>query len=675
MFWKLGPTLFLKHQMRIQLKTRFFKNGIRSGKSMLTLSIILSVAVVSGVIAGAILGLTHDLPQIRSLESFTPTSVTRLYSVDKVLLAEVFIEKRDPVPLKIIPHYLKAALIATEDRKFYSHSGVDLKAILRAIVRDIWAGEFVEGASTITQQLAKTLFLTPRKTIVRKIKEALLAFQLERRYTKDEIIEFYLNQVYFGSGAYGVESAARIFFGKSVAKLSLHECALVAGMPKSPSRFSPLVNQALATKRRNSVLKQMAETGIITQALFNQAIAEPLRLADQNVNLDKGPYFVEYVKKHLENVIGPTILYKGGLNVYTTLSADLQQAAEQAVTNGLLALETRMKWHKIMDPDPQGALIALDVTSGGILAMVGGKDFSNSPFNRATAALRQPGSAFKPVIYAYAIEQGFPQNKLILDAPVVFKGAKKGKDWKPQNFTKKFQGEMTLRKALTLSKNIPAVRLIEMLGPAPVARFGYSLGIESTLSPNLALALGSSEVTLMDLTAAHAVFPNGGQWIKPFAVMEVIDHRGRVIWRAKPRKKAVMSRSGAAIMTNMLTGVIQEGTGKKARVLGRPLAGKTGTTNEFKDALFIGFSPSVTAGVWVGQDTSESLGNLETGARTALPIWMDFMKTALSKHTYQYFDIPDDVVQVAVDPTTGLPVDKDNPSAVLALFKKGTEPR
>lgn len=675
MFWKLGPTLFLKHQMRIQLKTRFFKNGIRSGKSMLTLSIILSVAVVSGVIAGAILGLTHDLPQIRSLESFTPTSVTRLYSVDKVLLAEVFIEKRDPVPLKIIPHYLKAALIATEDRKFYSHSGVDLKAILRAIVRDIWAGEFVEGASTITQQLAKTLFLTPRKTIVRKIKEALLAFQLERRYTKDEIIEFYLNQVYFGSGAYGVESAARIFFGKSVAKLSLHECALVAGMPKSPSRFSPLVNQALATKRRNSVLKQMAETGIITQALFNQAIAEPLRLADQNVNLDKGPYFVEYVKKHLENAIGPTILYKGGLNVYTTLSADLQQAAEQAVTNGLLALETRMKWHKIMDPDPQGALIALDVTSGGILAMVGGKDFSNSPFNRATAALRQPGSAFKPVIYAYAIEQGFPQNKLILDAPVVFKGAKKGKDWKPQNFTKKFQGEMTLRKALTLSKNIPAVRLIEMLGPAPVARFGYSLGIESTLSPNLALALGSSEVTLMDLTAAHAVFPNGGQWIKPFAVMEVIDHRGRVIWRAKPRKKAVMSRSGAAIMTNMLTGVIQEGTGKKARVLGRPLAGKTGTTNEFKDALFIGFSPSVTAGVWVGQDTSESLGNLETGARTALPIWMDFMKTALSKHTYQYFDIPDDVVQVAVDPTTGLPVDKDNPSAVLALFKKGTEPR
>ena len=661
--------------MNLQLKKRLFKDGIRNRKSIRILTILLSLAIISGAIAGAILGLTHDLPQIRSLESFTPTAVTRLYSVDKIMLAEVFIEKRDPVPLKIIPHYLKAALIATEDRKFYSHSGVDLKAIFRAIVKDIWAGEFVEGASTITQQLAKTLFLTPRKTIVRKIKEALLAFQLERRYTKDEILEFYLNQVYFGSGAYGVESAARVFFGKPVEEMSLPECALVAGMPKSPSRFSPLVNPTLATKRRNLVLKQMAETAIIPPAMYNQAIAEPLQLADQNMNLDKGPYFVEYVKKHLENIIGPAVLYKGGLNVYTTLAVDLQQAAEQAITNGLLALETRMKWNKITDPDPQGALIALDVTSGGILAMVGGKDFSTSPFNRATAARRQPGSAFKPVVYAYAVEQGFSQNKLILDAPVVFKGAKKGQDWKPQNFTKKFQGEMTLRKALTLSKNIPAVRLIEMLGPAPVAQFGYSLGIESTLSPNLALALGSSEVTLMDLTAAYAVFPNGGQWIKPFAVMEVIDHRGRVIWRAKPHKKAVMSRSGAAIMTNMLTGVIQEGTGKKARALGRPLAGKTGTTNQFKDALFIGFSPSITTGVWVGQDTSEPLGNLETGARAALPIWMDFMKTALSKHPYQYFDIPDDVVQVVMDPTNGLPSAKDNPGAVVALFKKGTEPR
>ncbi|UCH21388.1 MAG: PBP1A family penicillin-binding protein [Deltaproteobacteria bacterium] len=643
-------------------------------KSTLVLLIISSGGIICGVIAGAIFGLTHDLPQIRSLENFTPSAITRIYSSDKELLAEVFIEKRDPVPLEIIPNHLKAALIATEDRKFYGHSGVDLKAIVRAIFRDIWAGEFVQGASTITQQLAKTLFLTPRKTFVRKMKEALLAFQLERRYTKEEILELYLNQVYFGSGAYGVESAARIFFGNSVKELTLSECALIAGMPKSPSRYSPLVNSDLALKRRNIVLSQMLETDIITEEEFRDAIDQPLRLAEQYINVDKAPYFVEYVKKHLENTIGPASLYKAGLNVFTTLSVELQQVAEQAIKNGLLSLETRMRWRKISNPDPQGALVALEVATGAILALVGGKDFSKSPFNRATAALRQPGSAFKPIVYAYAIEQGFPQNKLILDAPIVFKGAKNGKDWKPQNFSKNFQGEMTLRKALTLSRNIPAVRLIEMLGPVSVAQFGYSLGIGSTLSPNLSLALGSSEVTLMELTAAYSVFPNRGQWIKPFAVLEVIDHRGKVVWRVKPHKKVIMSRSGAAIMTNMLAGVIQEGTGKKARVLGRPVAGKTGTTNEFKDALFIGFSPSITSGIWVGQDTSEPLGSLETGAKAALPIWIEFMMTALSQKPYQYFDIPDDVVPVSINPTTGLPEDQNSSHAVLALFKKGTEP-
>jgi penicillin-binding protein 1A len=507
------------------------------------------------------------------------------------------------------------------------------------------------------------------------MKEALLAFQLERRYTKDEILELYLNQVYFGSGAYGVESAARIFFGKPVTNLSLPECALIAGMPKSPSRYSPLANWDLAIKRRNVVLKQMVDTGIITEAAFKVAIAEPLQLASQNINLDKAPYYVQYVKKFLEDTIGPARLYKGRLSVFTTLSIQMQQAAEQAMQNGLMALEERMFQNGIIEPDPQGALISLDVASGGILTMVGGKDFRTSSFNRASAALRQPGSAFKPIVYAYAIERGFPQNKLILDAPVVFKGAKTGEEWKPENFSKKFQGEMTLRKALTQSKNIPAVRLIEMLGPASVARFGHSLGIESSLSPNLSLALGSSEVTLMELTAAYAVFPNRGKWIKPFAVMEVVDHRGQVVWRVKPRKKVVMSRSSAAIMTNMLIGVIQEGTGKKARILSWPIAGKTGTTNEYKDALFIGFSPSIITGVWVGQDRSESLGHLETGAKAALPIWLEFMNAALSKISYQYFDIPDDVVQMSMNPSTGLPLDDGASQAVPALFKKGTEPK
>ena len=526
----------------------------RINKKKVAIFLVLAGGVIFGMIAGLFLALTHDLPQIRSLETFRPSSVTRIYSADKVLLAELFVEKRDPVPIKVIPQYLKKALIATEDRKFYQHSGVDLKGILRAIIKDIRAGEFVEGASTITQQLAKTLFLTPRKTLLRKIKEAFLAFQLERRYTKDEILELYLNQVYFGSGAYGVESAARIFFGKTVKDLGLVECALVAGMPKAPSRYSPLVNKELSLKRRNIVLKQMKETGIITETAFNKSINEPLSLAKQNKHLIKAPYFVEYVKNFLEETLGSSKLYKGGITILTTLDFKLQKEAESAVAKGLSTLEARMKRQKIKDPNPQCALIALDVQTGGILAMIGGDDFYKTTFNRATTARRQPGSAFKPIVYAHAIERGFPQNKIILDAPVVFKGAGKKKDWKPENFSRNYQGEMTLRMALTFSKNIPAVRLIEILGPASVAQFGYTLGIDSPLSPNLSLALGTSEVTLIDLTTAFAVFPNKGKMIKPFGIMEVVDRNRRIVWRVKPHQKVVMSRAGAAIVTNMLDG-------------------------------------------------------------------------------------------------------------------------
>ena len=648
---------------------------LRLNKKKIAFLLFLSCGIFSGIMAGAFIALTHDLPQIRSLETFIPSSVTRIYSSNKVLLAELYLEKRDPVPLKAIPFYLKKALIATEDRKFYQHSGVDLKGVLRAIISNIRAGEYVEGASTITQQLAKTLFLTPRKTLLRKIKEAFLAFQLERRYTKDEILELYLNQVYFGSGAYGVESAAVIFFGKRAKDLELAECALIAALPKAPSRYSPLVDSDLAIKRRNIVLKQMKDTSIISETAFKKAKKEQLYLGKQNNNPVKAPYFVDYVKKVLEETLGSSRLYKGGLTVYTTLDFKLQKAAELAVANGLLALENRMKQQKIKDQAPECALVSVDVQSGGILAMIGGKDFFKTPFNRATNARRQPGSAFKPIVYAYAIEHGFPQNKIILDAPVSFKVPNRQNDWKPKNFSGDYKGEMTIRMALTFSENIPAVRLIEMLGPSSVARFGHTLGIESTLFPYLSLALGTSEVKLINLTAAYAVFPNKGELIKPYGVMEVVDQSGRLVWRVKPQKKVVMSRSGAAIMTDMLKGVIQEGTGKKARVINRPIAGKTGTTNEFKDALFVGFSPSIATGVWVGQDVFITIGKRETGAKAALPIWIEFMTKALDRKPFQYFDIPDDLVTVRMDPLTGFLASDDSPRAVSALFKKGTEPR
>ena len=644
-------------------------------KKNIFILLIALAGIICGILAGFFLALTHDLPQISSLENFRPSAVTRIYSSDKVLIAELFAEKRDPVPLKVIPEYLKKAIVTTEDRNFYTHSGIDLKGIARAIIKDIWAGKFVEGASTITQQLAKTLFLNPKKTLVRKLKEAFLAFHLERRYTKDEILELYLNQVYFGSGAYGVESAARIFFNKSVKDLTLAECSLVSAMPKAPSRYSPLVNRDLSIKRRNIVLKQMLETGIINETEYNNALNERLNLSKKNKHSLKAPYFVEYVKDFLENIIGSSRLYKGGLTIYTTLSYELQKTAEDAIAKGISDLESRMKQQGIINPDPQSALVCLDIQSGGILAMIGGKDFYKSPYNRATIARRQPGSAFKPIVYAHAIEKGFTQNMKILDAPVVFRGGKAGEDWKPENFSKTYQGEITLRKALALSENIPAVRLIEMLGPSSVVQFGYKLGIKSTLSPNLSLALGTSEVTLLELTSAYTVFANRGKSIKPYGVMEVVDHNGRIVWRAKPKKRLVMSRTGAAIMTDMLMAVVKEGTGKKANIIKHPVAGKTGTTDKCKDALFVGFSPSIATGVWVGRDKFVTLGKRETGARAALPIWMEFMEKALADKAFQYFDIPDDVVRLNIDPVTGLPENAKSPNAVAALFKKGTEPR
>ncbi len=638
------------------------------------LFVIIFSSIVSGVIVGAFFALTRDLPQIRSLENFKPSAITRIYSNDRSLIGELYVEKRELVPFDEIPEYLKKALVCTEDRSFYIHSGVDLKGIIRAILKDIKTRSFAQGASTITQQLIRTLFLTKKKTLTRKLKEAILTFQLERSYTKNEILTFYLNQVYFGSGAYGIKSAARIFFGKPVNRLTISESALIAGMPKSPSRYSPLVNKDLAIRRRNIVLMQMMKTGIITNTEYRAAKNEPLNLNGQTNPLAKAPYFTDYLVSQLEKTIGSARLYRDGLTIYSTLDYDLQMAAEKAVTRRLPELEARMERNGIKDPEPQCAVIVIDVKSGEILAMVGGKDYSESSYNRAVSAKRQPGSAFKPLLYACAVDKGFPQSMLLLDSPVVFPGSGKGNFWKPENFSKTYSGEITMRKALALSKNIPAVRLMEMLGVSSVVGFAHNLGIESYLSPYLSLALGTSEVTLLELTAAYSVFSNQGKYIKPFGITEIHDRSGRIFFQVKPVKKIAVSRATAAIMADMLTGVIMEGTGRKALSLRQPLAGKTGTTNDYKDALFIGFSPSVAIGVWVGQDKKGILGKGETGARAALPIWIDIMKKAQAIVPGQYFDIPDDVIKVSMDQVTGRAVAVDSPNAVEGLFKKGTEP-
>jgi penicillin-binding protein 1A len=648
--------------------------NFRLTKNNVLILLVLTCGILFGAAGGVLVTLTRDLPQIRDLESFKPSALTRIYSADNLLLSEHFVEKRDPIPLDNIPDILIKAILATEDQNFYRHSGVDMKGILRAIYKDIRAKKIVEGASTITQQLAKTLFLTPKKTLVRKLKEVILAFQLERRYTKNEILELYLNQVYFGSGAYGIKAAGRTFFDKSLESLTISESALLAGMPKLPSRFSPLINKGLAIKRRNTVLRQMVNSRIITKDEYKKALSEPLQIVESRGRPAKAPYLVQYVLNILEEEVGSSLLYRGGLTIFTTLDYDLQKEAESAVLGGLAELEARMKQKKIQNPNPQAAVICLDVKTGSILAMVGGKDFFQSPFNRAISAKRQPGSSFKAILYAYAIEKGFSQNKLILDAPVVYQGKDKNTTWKPENFKREYLGEITLRKALALSKNIPAVRLMEKLGPSSVADFAHSLGIKSDLSPYLSLALGTSEVKLIELTSAFAVFPNQGEHITPFAITEVHDRSGRIIWNAKPKKKITMSRTGAAIITDMLQAVIMEGTGRKAKILRQPLAGKTGTTNEYKDAFFIGFSPSIATGVWVGQDSSETLGKDETGAKAALPIWINVMKKAETKSSRLYFDFPDETVKVQINPVTGHSAPATYPNSVEALFKKGSEP-
>jgi len=642
---------------------------MKPGRNIIFILLLLILGVSSGAIIGAFLGLTQDLPQIRALNDFKPSSVTRLLADDGSPLAELYIENRVPVSINDMPPELLAAIVTTEDRKFFTHSGIDVKGILRAAVRDIMAGEFIEGASTITQQLAKTLFLTSQKTLFRKLQEAVLAFQIERRYTKNEILELYLNQIYLGSGAYGVSSAAKIFFSKPLSKLSLAECALIAAMPRAPSRYSPLANKDLALKRRNIVLKQMVVTGNINESEYRKAVDEPIITHKQHRRAAEAPYFLDYIKNDLEKRLGSSMLYKGGLTIYTTLSLEMQVAAESAVENGLKSLEKRMQTRGQLDDLPQAALIALDVHTGEILAMVGGRDYRQSNYNRAATAKRQPGSAFKPIVYATAIEAlGFTQNMTLLDAPVVFKNIGSGKDWKPENFSGTYQGEMTLRKALTLSKNIPAARLMQKTGPATVVNFAHEMGIDSVLEPYLSLALGTSEVTLLELTTAYSVFPSGGQSITPFGVLEITDQGGHVIWRVKPQKKVVMSRQNAAIMTDMLRGVVLEGTGKRARALGRPVGGKTGTTDNYRDALFIGFSPDIAVGVWVGLDTPQPLGHHETGARAALPIWIDFMQSALSGRPYTYFDMPDNVVRKSMNPTTGEILPDDAPGSVEALF-------
>lgn len=744
-----------------------------------------------GFLACAIIGITtvggviwhfsQDLPSLDLLQSYQPSLVTTVYSDDRQPIGQFFIERRILTPLADIPKTLTQAVIATEDARFFEHPGLDYVGMLRAAWTNIrHGGRKVEGASTITQQLARSLFLSSERSYERKIRELILAYKMEAVSGKEQILETYLNQIYFGQGAYGVASAAQSYFGKDITTLTLAESAFLAGLPKSPSRFSPFTAYERAKKRQEHVLSRMEEAGFITAAEREAAVAEALNFRRPGSE-HFAPYFVEYVRQLLVAKYGEAMVYKGGLQIHTTLNLEMQKAAESVFLAGVRELDKRQGWrgprrtvapgtlqpsapastdqplkpgdmgegivlkvvkdHYVVQvgtvtaklafddmawakrilkgPDPavdfvvnpnlkqllrpgdvvevgvkkvakegvqltleqtpivEGGLIAIDPKVGAIRAMVGGYDFSRSEYNRAVQAHRQPGSAFKPLIYAAAMSQGMSPATQILDAPVVYEQEEDDKVWKPENYGRKFHGMVSLRDALAHSHNLATVRLLDKVGVKNVIEFSRAVGVTSPLPADLSLGLGSSSVGLMELTSVYGVFLNQGSRVEPFAVKVAKDSTGKTLEVAEPESHEVIAKETAYLITNMMEDVVQKGTGQAAKVLDRPIAGKTGTTNDYINAWFIGGTPNLVTGVYVGFDDRRSLGESETGARSALPIWIAFMKEALNQLPVVPFEIPDGVTFVKVDSSTGLlesEQEGEGQKGTVELFAKGSEP-
>jgi penicillin-binding protein 1A len=613
--------------------------------------------------------LPRSLPPVTALENFQPVQGSKVYDDNDELLTELHAERRIFVPLSQIPQSLRDALIATEDRRFYSHWGIDPIGVLRAIVQNYRSGRIVEGGSTITQQLTKVLFLTPDKSLERKIKEAVLAVELERRYSKDRILEMYLNQVYFGNGAYGVEAAARTYFAKSVSELTVRESALLAGLPRAPSSYSPFEHPQAAKARRDIVLRRLVDFGRLGEAEAKRLARSDLGLIPPERRRTTGQYFLEYVEQTLEAKYGADMVFKGGLNVYTTLNPRIQLVAEQSLREGLAALESRSGKGKPGD-HPEGAIVTIDVQTGHVKALVGGYDFFRSEFNRAVYAKRQPGSAFKPFVYLAALEAGYTPATRIEDSPVTYPIGRNGAAWKPENYDRKFRGPTTLQEAVEESVNVVTIKLQERIGVNRTIHLARRFGIQSSLTTDLTLALGSSDLTLLELTSAYGALANQGTWMVPTTVRYVTDPQGKLLEEQIPESHEAVSPETAYVMTHMLRGVVERGTGQGAKALGRPVAAKTGTTNDYSNAWFIGFTPRIATGVWVGYDRPRSLGKDETGSRVAVPIWTNYMARVLRDTPKEEFPVPDRISLVPVD----LDATNECVRVVTMAFVRGTEP-
>lgn len=601
--------------------------------------------------------------------------MTRIFSESGQEIYRFGQEKRILIGQNELPEFFIKAVIAAEDSRFYRHNGLDIIAIIRATLSNLKSMGIVQGGSTITQQLAKNLFLKPEKTLARKIQEAILALQIERVYTKEEILTFYSNHTYMGHGRFGIEAASLFYLGKPSKYLTLSESAMLAGILPLPEVYSPIKNFKMAQVRKNYALERMVTEGFITRDEAEKAKEEEINIVvEKEEEADVAPYFVEEVRRYLIRKYGESTLYKGGLDVYTTLNIFLQKLANEAISKGLEDLNERHPSKE--DESPQAALVAIDPATGEIKALVGGSDFGKSEFNRAVQAKRQAGSAFKPFILATALENGFSPSFKILDEPTVFYDKRTDDPYQPRNYTKDYSGLRTLRTIIEQSINIPTVKLLNIIGYDKAIAQARRMGIKADLKPYPSLALGAFEVTLLNLTSAFSCLPNGGIRREPTFIQYIVDRTGTMREETKPKSYEALSEETAFQMTWILKGVIQRGTAQRASSLNRPIAGKTGTTNDYTDAWFIGYSPSLVCGVWVGYDQKKSLGNDETGARAALPIWIDFMSRAFKEMPYKDFNTPPGIIFVPIDERTGFKagIDTACDQIILEAFKRGYEP-
>jgi penicillin-binding protein 1A len=725
-----------------------------------------------------------NLPYIGSIREYTPPIITEIYSDEGEVIGRLWEERRIVMPLDHFPDQLIQAFIAAEDARFYEHEGVDLLSILRAFLKNMAARKIEQGGSTITQQVVKALLLkNPEKTYERKVREATLSLQIEKEFTKEHILFLYLNEIYLGHGAYGVEAAARAYFNKSAKDLNLAESAILAGLTQAPSRYSLFRNFDRAKGRQRYVLERMRQEGYIDTLEEQEAFASEIILATELDNpFERAPDFSEHVRRYLETKYGRDMLYREGLKVYTTVNLSMQRAAESALSKGLLELDKRegyrgplrhlkdeeredyrkarseviqekppeigdvmeglvervdnrknevwvflgdsegllplseMKWARKPNPDVpffaaslkspgqalkagdvilvriteggsprqlsleqepqvQGALFCMEPATGRVRAMLGGRDFSVSQFNRAIQSRRQPGSAFKPVVYAAALDWGMTPATVILDAPYVSSLNPDEDIWRPRNFKEKFLGPTLLRTALTQSRNVITVKILREIGVPYAIAYAKNVGVQSDLNADLSLALGSSGVSLAELTGAYAVFASGGFLAEPIFVHRVVDRKGTILEENHPALKQSISEETAYVMTDILRAVIQEGTGWRAKALKRPAAGKTGTTNDSRDAWFVGFTTQLAAGVWVGYDDNRPLGAGETGSRSANPIWIYFMSEALKGAPVEEFPVPEKVAFWKIDAKTGLLASPYSEETVFQAFAEGQEPQ